>query len=342
MAVNRHVTDTTTAHPPARRLAPIVFAAVLGSVVLIVTLIGLFSGFDKTQGGEVGVVRNGGWFDNNRIRQVIQPGSALTWTGFWSTTHMYPAQQRFYTITSDVKRGERTGVDVVHTPSSDGVDLGIEGTIYFTLNLDAQSLKDFDNKFGTRRFQGLDGTMRYAHDGDEGWSTFLDAVVRPVIDNDLRIQINNFRCAELVSSCALVQNTVAGTTAPRPTTVPANGGQSNNTNIAKVQDAVNTSLPKDLREMLGGDFFQGIRFNLVRVTLPANVQDAVNKAQAAYAAVSEAQARVAQAAADAQANKKRQEGYNACPACAQIDIIKALPPGVTTYAPGAGTAVPLK
>jgi hypothetical protein len=342
VAVSKHITGTTTAHQPSRRLAPIVFAAVLGSVVLIVTLIGLFSGFDKTQGGEVGVVRNGGWFDNNRIRQVIQPGSALTWTGFWSTTHMYPAQQRFYTITSDARRGERTGVDVVHTPSSDGVDLGIEGTIYFTLNLDAQSLKDFDNKFGTRQFQGLDGTMRYAHDGDEGWSTFLDAVVRPVIDNDLRIQINNFRCAELVSSCALVQNNVAGTTAPGPATVPANGGQSNNTNIARVQDAVNTSLPKDLREMLGGDFFQGIRFNLVRVALPANVQDAVNKAQAAYAAVSEAQARVAQAAADAQANKKRQEGYNACPACAQIDIIKALPPGVTTYAPGAGTAVPLK
>lgn len=328
---------------PARRVVSIVLGGILGSIALIIALVGLFSGFDKTLGGEVGVVRNGGWFDNNRVRQVIPPGSGLTWTGLWSTTHKYPAQQRFYTITADAARGDRTGVDVVHTPSGDGVDMGIEGTIYFTLNPDPDSLKAFDDKFGTRQFRGLDGTLRYAHEGDEGWSSFLDAIVRPVIDNDLRIQINNFRCAELVSSCALVQNAAAGAAAPNGTTsVTSNGGQTNNTNIAKVQDAVNKSLPADLREMLGGDFFEGIRFNLARVTLPANVQEAVNKAQAAYAAVSEAQARVAQAEADAQANKKRQEGYNACPACAQIDIIKALPPGVTTYAPGATTAVPLK
>ena len=41
-------------------------------------------------------------------------------------------------------------------------------------------------------------------------------------------------------------------------------------------------------------------------------------------------------------DQARQEGYNACPACAQIDIIKAFPPGLTTYAPGGASAVPLK
>lgn len=313
-----------------------------------VTLIGLFGGFDKTSGGEVGVVRNGGWFDNNRVRQVIQPGSSMTWTGFWSTTHKYPAQQRFYTITADSKRGDRPGVDVVNTPSADGVEMGIEGTIYFTLNLGQESMKAFDDKFGTRQFRGLDNVLRNAYDGDAGWSSFLDAIVRPVIDNDLRIQINSFRCAELISSCALVQNGAqngqagAQPGAAQPAAAQAAaGGQQNNTNIAKVQDAVNQSLPRDLKEMLGGDFFNDIRFNLSKVTLPQTVQDAVNKAQAAYAAVSEAQAKVAQAQADADANKRRQEGYNSCPACAQIDIIKALPPGVTTYAPGAGATVPL-
>ncbi|WP_197688077.1 SPFH domain-containing protein [Actinoplanes sp. SE50/110] len=307
----------------------------------MVALTAAFGGFDKTTGGEVGVVRNGGWFDNNRVRQVIQPASGLTWTGLYSTTHKYPAQQRFYTITSDARRGDRTGVDVVNTPSGDGVDMGIEGTVYFTLNLDPTTMTTFDNKFGTRQFRGTDGTLRYAYDGDEGWSSFLDAIVRPVIDNDLRIQISGFRCAELVSSCALVQNGAQGT-ANVGTPPAAATGQNNNSNIAKVQDAVNSSLAKDLADMLGGAFFEDIKFNLARVTLPAAVQDAVNKAQAAYAAVSEAQARVAQAKADADANKTRQLGYNACSACAQIDIIKALPPGVTTYAPGAGAAVPLK
>lgn len=330
----------TPGRKPGRRVLPIVSAVAASVVVLFIALIGVFGSFDKTSGGEIGVVRNGGLFDNNKIRQVIQPGSGLTWTGLYSTTHKYPAQQRFYTITADSGRGDRTGVDVVNTPSSDGVEMGIEGTIYFTLNLDQKSMRAFDDKFGTRQFRGLDGTLRYAYDGDEGWSSFLDAIVRPVIDNDLRIQISKFRCAELVSSCALVQNGAQNGQGGAQVGQPA--GQQNNTNIAKVQDAVNQSLAGDLQEMLGGEFFEGIKFNLAKVTLPQTVQDAVNKAQAAYATVSEAQAKVAQAQAEADANKKRQEGYNACPACAQIDVIKALPPGVTTYAPGANTAVPLK
>jgi hypothetical protein len=315
-------------------LAATVVAGVVVVVGLIVGLIGMFTGWDKTTGGEVGVVRNGGVFDNNKTRQVIQPASSLTWTGFWSTTHKYPAQQRFYTITSDQGRGDRTGVDVVRVPSSDGVDMGVEGTIYFTLNLDKPAMERFDDKFGTREFRGVDGKLRNAWDGDEGWSTFLDAIVRPVIDNDLRIQVGGFRCAELVSSCALVQNQGAGA-------VAADAGKANNTNIAKVQDAVNSSLKVDLTEKLGGEFFEGIQFNLSRVSLPNTVQGAVDGAQAQFARNTEAQAKVAQAQAEADANKKRQDGYNACPACAQIDIIKALPPGVTVYAPGSNSAVPL-
>jgi regulator of protease activity HflC (stomatin/prohibitin superfamily) len=305
-------------------VAGLVFAA-----VALVLLIGIFDGLKRTNGGEVAVVRNGGPFDDHRIRQTIDPASGLTWTGFWSTAHMYPAQQRFYTITADAGHGERPGVDVVHTPTSDGVNVGIEGTIYFALNLDHAALRTFDDKFGTRKFRGLDGIARNAYDGDDGWSGFLDQIVRPVIDNDLREQINNFRCSELVSSCSLVQNN-------RKVSL---GGASNNGNIAKVQDAINSSLGEDLRSTLGGDFFTGIRFNLVRITLPPKVQTAVDDAQAAFAQVTQAQARVESAKADAQANKIRQRGYRDCPACAQIDELKAIPPSVQTYAPGAGFAV---
>ena len=322
---------------------PKIAAAVVGGIVLLIAFIGVTSGFDKTGGGEVAVVRNGGPFDNNRIRQVIQPGSGLTWIGLYSTMHRYPAQQRLYTITTDPERGARMDADVVRTPSSDGVDMGIEGTLYFSLNLEPETMMAFDEKFGTRGFRDGAGNLLFPWESYEGWSAFIDAVMRPVIDNNLRIQINSFRCSELVSSCALLQNTAQNQPGPNGQPVqPTANGQQNNTNIAKVQQAVNESLPKELREVLGGDFFVNIRFNLVRITLPEAVQDAVNKAQAAYAAVSEAQAKVIQAQAEADANKKRQEGYNACPACAQIDMIKALPPGVTTYAPGAGAAVPLR
>jgi hypothetical protein len=63
---------------------------------------------------------------------------------------------------------------------------------------------------------------------------------------------------------------------------------------------------------------------------------------AKFASVSQSQAKVKQAQADAQANEARQKGYNACPACQQIDILKALPQGITVYAPGssAGIAIP--
>jgi regulator of protease activity HflC (stomatin/prohibitin superfamily) len=233
-------------------------------------------------------------------------------------------------------------VDVVTVPSSDGVNMGIEGTLYFTLNLDHESLKQFDNKFGTRKFRGLDGTSRYAYEGDDGWSGFLDQIIRPVIDNDLRTQINSFRCAELVSSCALVQNS------SNPQQAVAQGqpikAESNNANIAKVQTAINTSLAQDLQQTLSGNFITDLHFNLVRITLPANVQQAVDEAQAAFAQVSQAQAKVAQARAEAQANKARQDGYNKCPTCADIEKLKALPQGITVYAPGSsgGVALPTK
>src|SRR5262249_44733376 len=152
-----------------------VAVGVVAAIALLFTLIGVFSGFDKTSGGEVGVVRNGGWFSDNRIRQVIPPGSGLTWIGLFSTVHRYPAQQRFYTITADSQRGDRPGVDVVHTPSGDGVEMGIEATIYFTVNIAPDAIMSFDDKFGTRPFLGADGQLRYAWDGVDGWNGFFDA-----------------------------------------------------------------------------------------------------------------------------------------------------------------------
>ncbi|MFG2002532.1 SPFH domain-containing protein [Spirillospora sp. NPDC048911] len=326
------------AHGAGRFRAPSRRNAIILAVALVLIggplLNGLLSGYERTGGGEIAIVRNGGFFDNNRIRQVVDPGSSRTWIGLYSKVHKYPAQQRFYTITSNASQGEREGVDVVTVPSSDGVNMGIEGTLYFTLNLDHATLKTFDDKFGTRKFRGVSGGSYFAWEGDKGWSAFLGQIVRPVIDNDLRSQINSFRCAELVSSCALVQNASSPASAAKPQSGTGAPAQSNNANIAKVQQAINTSLAADLDSTLGGKFVTNIHFNLVRVTLPGKVQDAVDRAQAAFAQVSEAQARVATAKAEAAANKARQDGYNKCPTCARIEELRALPQGITVYAPG--------
>jgi hypothetical protein len=297
-------------------------------------LIGFLSGWTSTDGGTIAVIRNGGWFDNRDVRQVIQPGSSLTFVGEYSAEHDYPAQQRYYTITSRANGGDRPGVDVVTVPTQDGVNVGIEGTLYFTLNLSPKLMIAFDDRFGTRTFPGFDGNQHYAWDGNTGWSAFLDQIVRPVIDNDLRAQISGFKCAQLVSSCALVQNQGSQTSAQ-----VAQAGQSNNSNIALVQQAINSSLTADLNTTLGDPFLQGITFRLVRITLPDNVQAAVDAAQAAFAKVTEAQAQVQQAQLQAAANAARQRGYNACPTCQVIDELHALPPGLTTYAPGAGAGI---
>lgn len=318
---------------PARRVIAVLAAAAI-LLVGLPLLVGVARGFDKTTGGEIAVVRNGGPLDNNKIRQLIDPASNLTWTGLYSTSHKYPAQQRFYTITANPNAGDRAGVDVVQTPTADGVNVGIEGTIYFTLNLDHATMRQFDDKCGTRKFRSPDTSLYYAWDGENGWSAFLDQVIRPVIDNDLRQQVNAFRCAELVSSCALVQNGPQGASASQTAALASNNG-----NIAKVQNAINGSLGSDLKDTLGGQFLTGIRFNLVRITLPAEIQAAVNSAQAAFAKVTQAQAEVQQAKAQAQANQQRQRGYVGCPACAQIDELKAIPPSVTTFAPGSGFAI---
>ncbi|WP_322749968.1 MULTISPECIES: SPFH domain-containing protein [unclassified Frankia] len=313
-------------------------AAALAAIFLLVLGFSALGSFDKTDGGEIAVVRNGGPFDNHKIRQIIDPASARTWVGLYSDSHKYPAQQRFYTITAKPDQGDRAGEDVVRVPSKDGVEMGIEGTLYFSLNLDHQIIRTFDDKFGTRKFRSFVDHNDYSpYDGIQGWSAFLDTIIRPVIDNDLREQVNTFGCAELVSSCALVQlgaNQGAGNAA-----LPTVPQASNNANIAKVQTAINESLARDLSDTLGAPFLVGLKFNLVRITLPQQIQDAVNKAQAAFAGVTEAQARVAQARADAEANRERQAGYAQCPACATIDQLRAIPPTVTTFAPGSGFAI---
>lgn len=311
-------------------------AAWIGAFIVVVigliAIIGWIGGFTKTSGGEIAVVRNGGWFDDNNVDQVIDPSSGVVNVGSWQHVHRYPAQQRFYTITSNTSEGDKVGVDVVSVPSKDGVQMGIEGTFYFDLNRDHALLADFDNKFGTRQFRGADGQTRDVWDGDEGYASWLDQIIRPVIENALRSEVGDKRCAELVSSCVLVQNQG---TAVDPASL------SNSANIAAVQTAIQQKFAADLQSTLGGEYLNNIKFNLSRVTLPKQVQDGVDNAQKAFAGVSEAQARAQQALQDAQANVNRQNGYNACPICGQIDEIKAIPDHITIWAPGGNAAVPL-
>jgi len=308
-------------------------AAVVGVIAAFLGVFTFANATDTTDAGQVAVVRNGG-LANNDVRAILQPASGLSWTGYFSSSRKYPAQQRYYTISATGAADKHT---IEQVPTADGVEVGVSGTVYFQLNLDPKALAEFDSRYGTRTYPAPDGSGDYVSidDPDRGWQAFLDAVFQPVISNDLRQQIGTVHCAELQASCALIasgQNYQA---------VAAAAGQGN-LSIAKVQTAINASLEDDLTATLGGRFFTGVRFNLSGITLPDQVQTSINNAQAAFAGVAQAEAKVQQAKAEADANAAREKGYLACPACAQIDTLKAIPPNVTTFAPGAGFAVTAK
>jgi len=299
------------------------------AVVLLVVSLGVTGCMATPEGGEVIVVRNGGPFDDKQIRQVVPNGSGNTWIGFWSQAHPYPAsdQQRIYKF-DDSPDADAKPVEV---PTRDGVRVRLTGTFYINTAFDntpqGESLvRKFDTAYGTRPFIGHEaggGTLSAKPWEEGGFAVFLNAILQPVIDSNIREVIAEFDCKQLVSSCALVQRGGAENVSAEEVV-----GNNNKSNVTQVQDRINQNLSEEIQAKLGQPYFRNIRFSLGPVELPG-VQKAIDQAQSAFAEVSRAQARVAQAKADADANEERQRGYNNCPACQRIDAIKALPPGLT-------------
>lgn len=326
-----------------------IIAVIVGIALLVGVIIGIIalSSFSSTDGGHVAVIRNGGPFDNTKIRQVLPPNSGNTYIGMFSSEHDYPTSQRYFTIDSSGKGDSDESVTV---PTADGVNVGIDAQVLFTLNTSSQDhysvLKAFDNNYGTRSFRCSNGDRKNVYDGDAGFSCFLEQIVGPIISNDLRQSVGDLRCSDLVASCSLVQN--------QSSTIDPTKVGVGNVNLSKIENQINTSLQTDLDQTMGGHYINVDHFNLIKVLLPSNLQQAIDDAQAQFAQVSKAQAqqktaliqsetKVKQASLDAQANEERQKGYNACSTCQQIDIIKALPQGITVYAPGSNNvAIPTK
>jgi hypothetical protein len=318
----------------------VVLAVVLGGFFTI----GYINSLNKADGGEVIVVRNGGLFDDNQFREIVTTADGLTSTGLWSQIHRYPTTQRYFKVGPGGDSDEQ-----INVPTKDGVYVGVEGTFYFELNQDRGVLEAFDNAYGTRTFPGPDPddaskTVELHAWEEGGWSAFLDATMGNLVQNTLRQEIGKVNCADLIASCALAQN---APTNDQPVTIDIdpNAPAVGNTTLTNIQDGVNATFAKDVQDQLKLPLFTNTTFAVSKVTLPDNVQNAINVAQQSVAdangRVASAQAGQAEAAALAAQNQSKQQGYIACPACAEIDTLKALPPGITVYAPGANTAIPL-
>src|SRR4051812_6855361 len=206
--------------PLSRRGVRIAGTAALGVAGLSILLFIAGARLVRQDIGHVGVIRNGGPLDGRSIRQIVLPGSGLTWAGWFSQKpHEYPARGvvLLYTVTSDANRGHRPGVDVVTVPTRDGVQVGIEATVYYHFvgesNLNA--LRQFDKTFGTREYSTGGPALR-PYDSDAGFQAMVENVFRPALDNDLRREIGAFQCAEVVTACKLVRRASADGAHARP------------------------------------------------------------------------------------------------------------------------------
>ena len=307
--------------------------ATLLAALLCLALIVAVSGVKVARGsaGTVGVVRNGGPLDARTIRQIIMPGQSLTYTGMFSQIpHVYPASHVTlkYTVTSSETTQPQPAVDTIVLPTKDGVQVGIDAAVFFNFvgEADLAVLRLFDKDVGTRQFATPTGRTLYPWQGDGGFGAMLDSLFRPVLENDLRKEVGQLPCEELVSSCALVRR--AG--APRMSAP----GQS----IAKIEARINNSLESDLEQALGHRYFIDIRFRVARVTLPKNVQAAVDDAQGEFAAVYSAKAELRQARYIARRNRLLGNTYNRSPGLASIEALKAIPQGSTVILSPEGRA----
>lgn len=282
-------------------------------------------------GGEITVIRNGGPFDNHKIRQVVCPGSGNTWTGFSSAEHPYPdaTSQRTYKFSNE------DGADakpIENLRTADGVKLTLSGTFFFKTAFDCSDdglrlVKEFDNAFVNRP------------EGERPWENFgswLNRTWKPILDANARDVVLATPCKEVVSSCALL--------ARDDTPIDATKVD-NKSNIARIEQAMAEGLKLQLHAKLGDDYFRDITFNMEQPLLP-EVDDAIATAQKAFAKVADVRAERLRQVEQVKVEKQKRlvafqkaRGYAQCPSCARQDELAKLPRGIQTLVLGSGAPV---
>jgi hypothetical protein len=274
--------------------------------------------FSKPEAGEIGVQRGGGPVEGKAFKDILCPGQG-TKTVWNDSVHYYPHSgvQRYFTI----GQGEGDLKVPVRVQTSDGFFVTLRGTLYFNTTFDCTDdgrarVREFDSAYGVRKFAepgGSDAGGKYPYEGDRGWIAFLDTVARPVIVNELAQTMQGFRCRELISSCALV--TGDGTSAEVGTT---------RIDYEAIQQAVATGMQTEMEDTLGDEYLTGWRFVMQQPMLEREVQDAINRSQAAYANVSVQRAAKDAAEQQRQAAEKLAAVYESSPALAQIEMLRIL------------------
>lgn len=341
---------------------------IVGGLVLIVGLVALITVWGAFQGGDtghVGVIRNGGPFDNKDFRGLLPPNAGPTWIGLNSTVRDYPSTERWDNIVpgaegADPAAGDTLLQDAYRTSTRDGVPVGLRTQFKYDVNQDEKVLAKFDQDYGQRTYP-VPGTedRKEVSDGDDGFAAWLVGQVRPVEEASLREIIANYNCTDFDTKCVYLKSAASANSDPEALARQLQAAPPNSQVFQQVSDAVARQMETKLPSILGGPYLINVRVLFTGVDLGASSEATILRVQQAGAGaaqaradaakeVANAQGRAAVALADAQANENRQRGYVNCPVCAQKELIAAqgeamghLPQSLQTYIPGAGQGLSL-
>ncbi len=323
---------------PAVRFVVLV-VAVIALIIVAGTAIGGCQSLNRPGPTQVALIRNGGPLDDKTIREVRAPSSSYKISGVWSEEREYIAgnEQRYYKVSSDPSLGEQSGADFIKVPTKDGVNVEVDAQVLFRTGFTKPSgeltdetqalLERFDTQFGNRDYASKTGGNHKVWDGNDGWNAFLDTILRPVVENAFREQVGSVNCADLVSSCALVQSSTQTESATLT-------GSDNRENFERIQTGVQTQIEDGVKSALGDDYLVDFRVQLTKVTLPGKVQDAIDSAQASFAQIAESRAQKIQADYQAEANERLAAAYRGNPILGYIQAIKELKDSTATIIVG--------
>ncbi len=318
------------------------FLSVASGLIVLAAASIVATGCDTNSGsyyapppGKVAVVRGKpSGYDTHtkgtKIERVICPDSNQAHIGQDREVHPYNEMrsQRYYLVTTDPGRGDRPTADFFEGTTGDGVKVHIEGKFLFHTNLGCggqaeKLLRDFDTQYGSRKFPlvGSGGTdsspSASPWDGSPGWDAFLDSNVRTSMDNVVPLAVKQFTCADLNTSCAVISNAKGG-----KALVDAAQGKASTAQIEALQAAIVKALNDQLATDMGEKYLTFTDFRIAKVTLPANVQAAVDNAQAEYAKLSGKQAELDNAKLEAEKQALLAQAYEKSPALLQLEIAK--------------------
>lgn len=165
-----------------RSYGPIILVAIV--LVVVATLVTMALAMGKTDRNEIGIVYGGGPFEGRHFQQVLQPGSPLTFLGWFDPMYTYPVTQRSYIISKT--EGDVTGV--VTAASKDRVKVDYEVATYFRLNTD--QLQSFHEILG----------LKYLAWTDAGWDQLLQESFKQQIEFALQRESRRWDVADIFAN----------------------------------------------------------------------------------------------------------------------------------------------